>query len=84
MTRIALLSDTHGHFDERVAHYLAGADEIWHAGDFGSAALVDELRGLAPVFRGVYGNIDGADASRFLGAVKKRIEAGEYEDDLGL
>jgi pyruvate dehydrogenase E2 component (dihydrolipoamide acetyltransferase) len=29
-------------------------------------------------------NIDGADASRFLGAVKKRIEAGEYEGDLGL
>jgi pyruvate dehydrogenase E2 component (dihydrolipoamide acetyltransferase) len=29
-------------------------------------------------------NIDGADASRFLGAVKKRIEAGDYEGDLGL
>ena len=29
-------------------------------------------------------NIDGADASRFLGAVKKRIEAGEFEGDLGL
>ena len=29
-------------------------------------------------------NIDGADASRFLGAVKRRIEAGEFEGDLGL
>ena len=29
-------------------------------------------------------NIDGADASRFLAAVKKRIEAGEFEGDLGL
>ncbi|GAA1999691.1 2-oxoglutarate dehydrogenase, E2 component, dihydrolipoamide succinyltransferase [Nakamurella flavida] len=29
-------------------------------------------------------NIDGADASRFLGAVKKRIEAGEFSGDLGL
>ena len=29
-------------------------------------------------------NIDGADASRFLGAVKARIEAGEFEGDLGL
>ena len=29
-------------------------------------------------------NIDGADASRFLSAVKKRIEAGEFEGDLGL
>jgi len=29
-------------------------------------------------------NIDGADASRFLAAIKKRIEAGEFEGDLGL
>jgi len=29
-------------------------------------------------------NIDGADASRFLAVVKKRIEAGEFEGDLGL
>ncbi len=29
-------------------------------------------------------NIDGADASRFLLAVKKRIEAGEFEGELGL
>ena len=29
-------------------------------------------------------NIDGADASRFLGAVKRRIEAAEFEGDLGL
>ncbi len=29
-------------------------------------------------------NIDGADASRFLGTVKRRIEGGEFEGDLGL
>ncbi len=29
-------------------------------------------------------SIDGADASRFLAAVKRRIEAGEFEGDLGL
>ena len=29
-------------------------------------------------------NIDGADASRFLAAIKKRIEAGDFEGDLGL
>jgi len=29
-------------------------------------------------------NIDGADASRFLAAVKKRIEAGEFEWEVGL
>lgn len=64
MTRIGLLSDTHGYFDERIAHYLHGCDEIWHAGDFGDAHVVDELRALAPGFRGVYGNIDGADVRR--------------------
>ena len=64
MTRIGLLSDTHGYFDERIAHHLRGCDEIWHAGDFGDARVVDELRGLAPRFRGVYGNIDGADVRR--------------------
>jgi putative phosphoesterase len=61
MKRIALLSDTHSYFDERIAHYLRDADEIWHAGDFGTAAVVEELTALAPVFRGVYGNIDGRD-----------------------
>ena len=64
MTRIGLLSDTHGHFDDRMAHHLRDCDEIWHAGDFGDAAVVDALRGLAPRFRGVYGNIDGTDVRR--------------------
>lgn len=64
MKRIGLLSDTHGYFDERIAHHLRGCDEIWHAGDFGTAAVVGALEVLAPVFRGVYGNIDGADVRR--------------------
>ena len=64
MTRIGLLSDTHGYFDERIAHHLRGCDEIWHAGDFGAAHVVDELQALAPQFRGVYGNIDGTDVRR--------------------
>jgi len=64
MTRIGLLSDTHGYLDERIAHHLRDCDEIWHAGDFGGARVVDELQGLAPRFRGVYGNIDGTDVRR--------------------
>lgn len=61
MTRIGLLSDTHSYLDERILHHLQGADEIWHAGDFGSAEVLMTLAGLAPVFRGVYGNIDGPE-----------------------
>ena len=44
MTRIGLLSDTHSYFDDRIAHHLRDCDEIWHAGDFGDARVVDELQ----------------------------------------
>jgi putative phosphoesterase len=60
MTRIGLLSDTHGYLDEAVFHHFAGVDEIWHAGDFGTMALIDQLQGFKPL-RGVWGNIDGPD-----------------------
>jgi len=33
MTKILLLSDTHGHMDKTILKYAAQADEIWHAGD---------------------------------------------------
>ncbi|MCO5725875.1 metallophosphoesterase family protein [Robiginitalea marina] len=63
MTRILLLSDTHGHMDERILSYAAQADEIWHAGDIGSLEVTDALAGLKPL-RAVYGNIDDALARR--------------------
>lgn len=63
MTRILLLSDTHGHMDERILSYAAQADEIWHAGDIGSLEVTDALAGLKPL-RAVYGNIDNALARR--------------------
>ena len=63
MTHIGLLSDTHSHWDPRFAHYFAHCDEIWHAGDFGSLAVADRLRAIAPQ-RGVSGNIDGSDVRR--------------------
>ncbi|MCR5889287.1 metallophosphatase family protein [Hymenobacter sp. J193] len=60
MQQIGLLSDTHSYLDDRILHHLRGCDEIWHAGDFGTAAVVEQLQELAPL-RGVYGNIDGRD-----------------------
>jgi len=60
MTRIGLLSDTHGHLDEAMLSYLKDCDEIWHAGDFGNIIVAEELQKLKPL-RGVYGNIDGQD-----------------------
>lgn len=59
MKKILLLSDTHGYMDDRILHYAAQADEIWHAGDIGSLSVTDQLQDLKPV-KGVYGNIDNA------------------------
>jgi uncharacterized protein len=64
MTRIGLLSDTHGFLDENIFRHFEQCDEIWHAGDFGNIDLVSRLLQGPPVrqsIRGVYGNIDGAD-----------------------
>lgn len=63
MKRIGLLSDTHGHWDERYAIHFAECDEIWHAGDIGSLELAERLAAFK-TFRAVNGNIDGADLKR--------------------
>jgi len=60
MKKIGLLSDTHSYLDDRILHHLRGCDEIWHAGDFGTADVIEQLAAVAPL-RGVYGNIDGRD-----------------------
>ncbi|NJO24945.1 MAG: metallophosphoesterase family protein [Bacteroidia bacterium] len=72
MKRIGLISDTHGWLDEKVLSISKIVMEVWHAGDFGSMELVDQLRSKwsdLPAGRsdrdgetrlkGVYGNIDG-------------------------
>ena len=60
MTRIGLISDTHGFLDEKVFEHFKDCDEIWHAGDFGNATLATNLKKFKAL-RGVYGNIDGYD-----------------------
>jgi putative phosphoesterase len=59
MTRIGLLSDTHGYLDENVFKHFENCDEIWHAGDFGEG-VAEQLRSVKPL-KGVYGNIDGKE-----------------------
>ncbi len=58
--KIGLLSDTHGYLDPGIFSHFSACDEIWHAGDFGSLALVEALKKFKPL-RGVYGNIDGKE-----------------------
>lgn len=60
MTRIGLISDTHSYLDEAVFKHFDNCDEIWHAGDFGTIGLADQLAAFKPL-KGVYGNIDDKD-----------------------
>ena len=60
MTRIGLLSDTHGYWDDRYARHFETCDEIWHAGDIGSMDVAERLSSLRP-FTAVCGNCDGGD-----------------------
>ncbi len=58
--KIGLLSDTHGYIDEQIIRLLSDRDEIWHAGDFGTLEVSEQLSKIAPL-RGVYGNVDAQD-----------------------
>ncbi|MGM9824859.1 MAG: metallophosphoesterase family protein [Paludibacteraceae bacterium] len=60
MTRIGLLSDTHGLLDKRVLEHFRDVDEIWHAGDIGSVEVLQRLREFKPT-RAVFGNMDSGD-----------------------
>ena len=60
MTRIGVLSDTHGLLDKRVLEHFKNVDEIWHAGDIGSFELLQTLREFKPT-RAVFGNMDSGD-----------------------
>ena len=60
LTRIGLISDTHGYLDEAVFQHFSNCDEIWHGGDFGGGDIAKRLT-EAKQFKGVYGNIDSAD-----------------------
>ncbi len=62
MTRIGLISDTHNFLDEAVFKHFEQCDEIWHAGDWGTIELANELKEKSKLpVKGVYGNIDGQD-----------------------
>jgi uncharacterized protein len=56
LTRIGLISDTHGYLDETVFEHFKNCDEVWHGGDFGEG-ITEPLKAFKPL-KGVYGNID--------------------------
>lgn len=77
MKKIGLLSDTHNYLDPAIADHFKDCDEIWHAGDFGTIAVADQLRAVAPVY-GVYGNIDGQDIRQEFPLVLRRTVEGVH------
>lgn len=60
MKKIGLLSDTHGHMDEKIMDFFKDCDELWHAGDIGNIETADKISNFKPL-KGVYGNIDGQE-----------------------
>lgn len=56
--RVALIADTHGILDARIAAQVARCDYAVHAGDIGSAAVLDALRPCAGRVLAVRGNND--------------------------
>ncbi len=63
MTKIGLLSDTHGYIDSKLLEFFSNCDEIWHAGDIGSIDVANKLAEYK-IFKAVHGNIDGAEIRR--------------------
>ncbi len=57
---IGLVSDTHGLLRPALFDRFDGVERIVHAGDIGSASILDALRALAPV-SAVHGNTDGPE-----------------------
>lgn len=57
MSRIGVISDTHGLLRPQVEQYLAGVAHIIHAGDIGAEHVLKGLRRIAPV-TAIRGNVD--------------------------
>jgi putative phosphoesterase len=64
---IAILSDTHGLLRPELLTALSGCDHILHAGDVGSAQVMDRLSDIAPL-TAVRGNMDYGSWSNALAA----------------
>jgi uncharacterized protein len=59
-SRVAILSDTHGRLDRRIAGVVASCDCAVHAGDIGAAAVLSALRPIMKTVVAVRGNNDVA------------------------
>jgi putative phosphoesterase len=74
MTKIGVLSDTHGHLPKEVYEFFKDVDLIIHAGDIGSVDVLNELQAFKKTVA-VYGNIDDFDVV----ALTEKVENIEIE-----
>jgi uncharacterized protein len=63
---IAVISDTHmpkgkRQLPDKCVEKIRKAEVLIHAGDFSTAAVLEELEALCPVVLGVHGNVDDAE-----------------------
>ena len=72
---IGVISDTHGMLRVQAVEALRGSELILHAGDIGTANVLQELKRIAPVVV-VRGNVD-------LGAWAKRLHTMELAETAG-
>ena len=75
MTKIGILSDTHGFVEPRLFDFFASCDMLFHAGDIGSMEVADQLSAFKPLIA-VYGNIDGS----YIRAVYPEVQRFNCED----
>ena len=64
---IGLISDTHAQLHPGVRRAFRCVDQIWHAGDVGGEAVLEELAALAPVVA-IHGNADPPELQQRLPA----------------
>jgi putative phosphoesterase len=68
VTRVGLISDTHGLLRPSVHEVFTGVSRILHAGDVGGDEILDELAMIAPV-QAVFGNTDEPKNPRLPAAI---------------
>jgi putative phosphoesterase len=66
MTRVGLISDTHGLLRTSAVEFLRGCDHIIHGGDIGRPEILEELARIAPL-TAVRGNNDKGEWARRIG-----------------
>ena len=72
---LAVISDTHlprgaRRLPDACVERLAAADAILHAGDFVTAAVLDEIATIGPPLHAVHGNVDEPDVAMRLPAAR--------------